>query len=168
LINRLVNANTITHNVLTWFQLGSKITSRISILTFRYITKYKRSEDFVPMSNQRFKNNAIGHFDVSGPDIQQLGKFYSAVFGWQIDPKGPGYAMLKTPDGTPGGALVETVELDQAPSLTIGVIVGDLDQALQVAAATGGKVVMPETDNGWVKKAQVSDPAGNCITLIQA
>jgi predicted enzyme related to lactoylglutathione lyase len=120
------------------------------------------------MRKQEFKTNAIGHFDVSGPDIEQLGNFYSAVFGWQVDPKGPGYAMLKAPDGTPGGALVEAVEFDQAPSLTIGVIVGDLDQALQVAAAAGGKVVMPKTDNGWVKKAQVSDPAGNRITLIQA
>jgi predicted enzyme related to lactoylglutathione lyase len=27
--------------------------------------------------------------------------------------------------------------------------------------------VMPVTDNGWVRKAQVADPAGNIITLIQ-
>jgi len=27
---------------------------------------------------------------------------------------------------------------------------------------------MPATDNGWVTKAQVSDPAGNLVTLIQA
>jgi len=51
------------------------------------------------MSNQKFRTNAIGHFDVSGPDIEQLGNFYSAVFGWQVDLKGSGYAMLKTPDG---------------------------------------------------------------------
>jgi hypothetical protein len=27
-------------------------------------------------------------------------------------------------------------------------------------------VVMPATDNGWVVKAQVADPAGNLVTLI--
>jgi hypothetical protein len=27
---------------------------------------------------------------------------------------------------------------------------------------------MPPTDNGWVTKAQVTDPAGNIVTLIQA
>jgi predicted enzyme related to lactoylglutathione lyase len=106
------------------------------------------------MSNQRYKHNAIGHFDVAGPDIEQLGTFYAAVFGWQVDPKGPGYAMLKTPDGTPGGALVDAED----PSLTVGIIVSDLDKALQVAA---------QTDNGWVKKGQISDPAGNCLTVIQ-
>jgi hypothetical protein len=33
--------------------------------------------------------------------------------------------------------------------------------------AEGGDVVMPVTDNGWVRKAQVRDPAGNILTLIQ-
>jgi hypothetical protein len=27
---------------------------------------------------------------------------------------------------------------------------------------------MPPTDNGWVVKAQIRDPAGNLLTLIQA
>jgi|SRR5882757_7205044 len=107
--------------------------------------------------------NAIGHFDVAGPDLEQLGHFYSSVFGWQVDVKGPGYALLKTPEGSPGGALLDA----DAPSLTIGIVVSDLDKALQIAAGAGGKIVMPKTDNGWVKKAQVSDPAGNCVTVIQ-
>jgi predicted enzyme related to lactoylglutathione lyase len=120
------------------------------------------------MSNHRYKPNAIGHFDVSGPNIAQLGNFYSSVFGWQVDPKGPGYALLNTPDGTPGGALVEASDFEPAASITIGIVVSDLDQTLQVAARAGGKIVMPKTDNGWVKKAQISDPAGNCVTVIQA
>lgn len=108
--------------------------------------------------------NAIGHFDVAGPDIEHLGHFYSAVFGWEVEPKGPGYAMLKTPKGTPRGAFVESDD----PSLTIGIVVGDLDKALDIASRSGGTIVMPKTDNGWVKKAQISDPAGNCVTVIQA
>jgi predicted enzyme related to lactoylglutathione lyase len=36
-----------------------------------------------------------------------------------------------------------------------------------MAAAEGGKVLLPKTDNGWVKKAQIADPAGNALTLIQ-
>jgi len=27
---------------------------------------------------------------------------------------------------------------------------------------------MPPTDNGWVAKAQLQDPAGNLVNLIQA
>jgi uncharacterized protein len=45
--------------------------------------------------------------------------------------------------------------------------VPDLDAAVDSAAKLGGTVVMPPTDNGWVVKAQVTDPAGNTLTLIQ-
>jgi predicted enzyme related to lactoylglutathione lyase len=107
--------------------------------------------------------NGIGHFDIAGPDIAPLGAFYSAVLGWQVAPRGPGYAMLTTPEGSPNGALVEA----EAASLTVGVVVPDLATALSMAEANGGSIAMPPTDNGWVKKAQVRDPAGNLLTLIQ-
>lgn len=114
-------------------------------------------------SEQLHAFNAIGHFDIAGPNLKHLGDFYSSIFGWQVDTKGPGYALLKTPEGTPSGALIE----DDDPSLTIGIVVTDFDEALQTAVSAGGKVLMPKTDNGWVIKAQVSDPAGNRITIIQ-
>ena len=52
-------------------------------------------------------------------------------------------------------------------SYTIGVVVQDLDRALAQAEALGGSVAMPRTDNGYVVKGQVADPAGNLVTLIQ-
>ena len=107
--------------------------------------------------------NSIGHFDIAGPDIGPLKQFYAGLFGWQIVDRGPGYAMVETPGGGPNGALVET----ETASLILGVVVPDLDRALVAAAAQGGAVVMPKLDNGWVKKAQVRDPAGNVLTLIQ-
>jgi predicted enzyme related to lactoylglutathione lyase len=107
--------------------------------------------------------NGIGHFDIAGPDISALGRFYADVFGWQVAPRGPGYAMVETPDGKPNGALVET----QAASLTLGIVVPDLVRALGCAEKSGGAIAMPVVDNGWVKKAQVRDPAGNLLTLIQ-
>jgi predicted enzyme related to lactoylglutathione lyase len=105
----------------------------------------------------------IGHFDVSGPSIAALAPFYEAVFGWQVQPRGPGYAMLNTPAGSPNGALVEASEA----ALTIGVVVPDLAAALAQAEQQAGSVAMPITDNGWVRKAQVRDPAGNLLTLIE-
>jgi predicted enzyme related to lactoylglutathione lyase len=50
----------------------------------------------------------------------------------------------------------------------VGVVVPDLDAAVAAAEAAGGTVVMPPTDNGWVVKAQVEDPAGNRMSLIAA
>ncbi len=106
--------------------------------------------------------NGLGHFDIAGPQLSALAPFYQAVLGWTVEPRGPGYATLRTPDGSPNGALVEA---EQA-GITIGLVVPDLDQALAQAQAHHGSIAMPITDNGYVRKAQVRDPAGNVITLI--
>ena len=107
--------------------------------------------------------NGFGHFDIAGPELSPLAHFYTALFGWEVTPRGPGYAMVATPEGGPNGAIVETPDA----SLVFGVVVPDLDKALATAAKEGGSVVLPKTDNGWVKKAQIADPAGNTLTLIE-
>ncbi|MEM1273613.1 MAG: VOC family protein [Pseudomonadota bacterium] len=107
-------------------------------------------------------HGSVAHFDISGRDGETLQDFYHALLGWQILPKGPGYALIDTPGGGPNGAIVEAEET----SITMGVTVKDLGAALTMAVEHGGQVVMPETDNGWVKKAKIADPAGNLVTLI--
>ena len=114
------------------------------------------------MTTQSHAANAVAHFDIAGPDLDALGEFYRSVVGWKPLPQGPGYTLLRTPDHGPNGALTEA----DAPAVTIGVAVDDLDQAVAAATASGGSVEMPPTDNGWVVKAQVRDPAGNLLTLI--
>ena len=108
-------------------------------------------------------HNGFGHFDIAGPELEPLRQFNSSLFSWDVTPRGPGYAMVATPEGGPNGAIVET----PTASLTFGVVVPDLEGTLAMAAAKGGRVVLPKTDNGWVKKAQIADPAGNILTLIQ-
>ncbi|HWT24370.1 MAG TPA: VOC family protein [Solirubrobacteraceae bacterium] len=109
-------------------------------------------------------HNAIGHFDVFGPDTERLHAFYAGVFGWEIDARGPGYALVRTPGDAPDGAIVEA----DRGALIMGVVVPDIDAAVAAAVERGGTVVMPPTDNGWVVKAQVADPAGNRVSLIAA
>jgi predicted enzyme related to lactoylglutathione lyase len=105
----------------------------------------------------------IGHVDIAGPNISALMPFYEQVFGWTVTPRGPGYAMLQTPAGSANGALVELAE----PAVTLGVVVPSLADVLTAAQRHGGTVAMPVIDNGWVKKAQLRDPAGNLWTLIE-
>lgn len=107
--------------------------------------------------------HAVVHFDISGPDDESLRGFYGGLLGWQVDAKGPGYALVKTPGGL-GGAIVG----GEHSGVTLGVVVPDLDRAVREATELGGTLVMPPTDNGWVTKSQVKDPAGNLLTLIQA
>ncbi len=108
-------------------------------------------------------HGGLAHFDITGADGTQLGAFYHAVFGWKIQSKGPGYASIATPKGSPDGAVVEM----EKSGITLGIVVENLDAALSRAEVAGGSVVMPITDNGWVKKAQIADMAGNIVTLIQ-
>jgi predicted enzyme related to lactoylglutathione lyase len=103
----------------------------------------------------------IGHFDIAGEDVQALANFYQRMFGWDVTSRGPGYAQVETPNLR--GALMETPD----PGLTLGIIVPDLDAALGRATGEGGTVMMMAMDNGWVRKGQVRDPAGNLLTLIQ-
>ena len=105
----------------------------------------------------------IVHFDIAGSAEPEQHRFYAGLFGWEVAPQGPGYALVSTPDGSPNGALVEA----EQPGVTIGIAVDDLAVAVERAVSLGGKVTMTPTDNGWVVKAQVSDPSGNVITLIQ-
>jgi len=107
--------------------------------------------------------NAVVHFDIAGPDEMPLRRFYAELFGWQIEPKGPGYAQVATPGGL-GGAVVE----QERASVVLGVAVADLNEAVKHAEQLGATIVMPPTDNGWVAKAQLQDPAGNLVNLIQA
>jgi predicted enzyme related to lactoylglutathione lyase len=106
----------------------------------------------------------IVHFDIMGAEESDQHRFYAELFGWEVKPQGPGYALVTTPDGGPNGSLVEA----ESAGVTIGVGVPDLGAAVDRAVELGGKVTMPPTDNGWVVKAQVTDPAGNLITLIQS
>jgi predicted enzyme related to lactoylglutathione lyase len=108
--------------------------------------------------------NGVGHFEISGPDGARLTTFYAGVFEWAVQPKGPGYSLIQTPAGSANGAIVEAEDA----SLTIGVVVPDIARAVAAALEHGGQIAMPVTDNGWVKKAVLLDPAGNKLTIIQA
>ncbi|MEE9414244.1 MAG: metalloregulator ArsR/SmtB family transcription factor [Acidimicrobiales bacterium] len=108
-------------------------------------------------------NAPIVHFEVAGPDERSLHSFYRELFGWSVEMMGPGYSLMQTPDGSPNGAIREA----EASELSIGVGVADLESAVEHAVSQGGSIVMAPTDNGYVNKAQVADPAGNLITLIE-
>jgi predicted enzyme related to lactoylglutathione lyase len=110
-----------------------------------------------------FIENGLVHFELACPNVEVVSAFYVQMFGWTIEPKGPGYLAVKTPDGSINGGLKSS---DDA-YLSFGVVVSDLDKSLADAVQAGGKVALPKTDNGWVIKAQILDPAGNRITLIQ-
>src|SRR5262245_66274696 len=97
--------------------------------------------------------NGVGHFDIAGPDVERLSGFYRSVFGWGIVSQGAGYALVDTPDDSPGGAIVEAEEA----ALIMGVVVPDLDAVLATAVANGGGIGLGDADHCWVRSGLVVD-----------
>jgi predicted enzyme related to lactoylglutathione lyase len=104
----------------------------------------------------------IAHFEIQGPGDTGVASFYRELLGWRIDARGEGYAMVDREAPGVGGAIADA---DQS-RVVLGVTVTDLDATVARVAALGGEVLMPPTDNGWVTKALVTDPAGNQLSLI--
>ena len=85
------------------------------------------------MSTRTHVAGALVHFDIAGPDEAALRAFYGATFGWAVDVQGPGYALVRTPDGSADGAIVDADE----PAITIGIAVADLEATIAAAGRRG-------------------------------
>src|SRR5947209_2982963 len=111
--------------------------------------------------------NPIVHFEIMGADGKQTQKFYSNLFGWNVDADNPwDYGMVDNGgqgiNGGIGGG-------DGGTRVTIYAEVEDLQGYLNRAEELGGKVVMPITEiPGAVTMAMFADPDGNTIGLVKS
>ncbi len=108
----------------------------------------------------------IVHVEFSAEDREAAGKFYSQLFGWEVEqiPE-MNYATFETGDNVGGGFNPVT---DTNPAGTVLVYVGtdDIDASLAKAESLGGKIVLPKSeipDTGWF--GFFSDPTGNVVGL---
>ena len=103
-------------------------------------------------------------FEVCAADHEKLHGFYAALFDWTIEPvPGMEYAIVDT-GGAVGGGITSGSE-----DVVVYVEVDELDAHLRRAEELGGRVVTPVTEiPGMVTFAQLADPAGNTIGLVQA
>lgn len=134
--------------------------------------------------------NRVVHFEIHATDVEKLKKFYSEVFGWQMQQMGGeygNYVVVVTgpgPDDIAKGAVtMENVGINggmmarNAPKAPEGVgpnsfvcIVGvdNLDTYYDKAKAAGGTVALEKMDVPNVGKvAYFKDPDGNLFGMIQ-
>lgn len=113
--------------------------------------------------------NPVVHFEIGGPDLARMTAFYSALFGWQLQPAGPEYSLVPVGAGGPGigGGLLQTS--GEMPSyVTVYVAVDDLRAMLDQAVALGAKTVVEPTEIPGVGQfAMFADPNGNVIGLLR-
>jgi len=110
--------------------------------------------------------NPVVHFEINGPDPEFSAKFYSELFGWNVQfaPGMEDYGVIET-----GGGSGINGGMGKADSAYESVVVEvpDLQETLDRAGQLGAKTTMPVTDiPGVVTYAQFADPDGNRIGLV--
>ncbi|MEW5925823.1 MAG: VOC family protein [Candidatus Zixiibacteriota bacterium] len=85
------------------------------------------------------------HFEIPCTNFEKIGKFYTDVFGWnvQIIPE-MDYAMFRTPSG-PGGGFDKRYKISKDPGIVLYIEVEEVNAALKKIEAAGGKTIRPKT-----------------------
>lgn len=116
-------------------------------------------------------DNTICHFEIPAEDLAAARQFYGSLFSWSIEPApvvGESYLFVRatgTSGAVAGGLLRRT---PTQPGVTLYFTVADVDESARKVEELGGKVMIPKTavpKIGWA--VVVSDPAGNCLGLLQ-
>lgn len=117
------------------------------------------------------------HFEVIGKDGEGLQRYYSELFGWEIDAANPMKYGIVAREGNLnadgigiGGGVGGSDNKDYAGHVTFYVEVPDVEAALARAESLGGtRVFGPEKVPGTdVELGQFTDPEGHLIGLTRA
>jgi uncharacterized protein len=111
--------------------------------------------------------NPVVHFDISGPNPEELQTFYGELFGWKITlvPE-MNYALVDTQGGS--GINGGIGGSQGGPGLiAFYVMVDDLQATLDTAESLGGKTTQPVMSiPGTVTLAMFADPEGHEVGLV--
>jgi uncharacterized protein len=116
----------------------------------------------------------VVHFEVIGQDGDKLRRYYSELFGWEINADNEmGYGIVDreknlAPDGIGIGGGIAGGPPGYGGHVTFYVAVPDVEAALQKAESLGGTRVMgPETIMDSMVLGQFKDPEGHVIGLVK-
>lgn len=115
-------------------------------------------------------SHKIVHWELMGPDAEELTGFYHELFGWKGEevPGFGGYTMIPDSDSGLAGAIGAGNEHMPAYQ-TLYVEVESIDDHLAKAEAGGAKTAVPRTVvPGMVTFGMFHDPAGNLVGLVEA
>jgi hypothetical protein len=118
-------------------------------------------------------DNTFCWADLSTPDPDKAGKFYSGLFGWELmtDPKdSSGYIHIKNGEDFIGGIPPATHRNPNAPPhWLVYVRVGDAESSARKAGELGAKILMPpramENVGTW---SIIADPQGAVLALFKS
>ena len=109
--------------------------------------------------------NPFVHVELHTNDVPAARKFYSSLFGWQLQdmpmPDGKGtYTMINVGEGT-GGGMMQNPEPNAPPQWLAYIGVDDIEASTRRAKELGATVHLGVTkvgDFGWM--SVIKDPTG--------
>jgi uncharacterized protein len=117
----------------------------------------------------------VVHFEIIGKDAEGLQRYYSELFGWDINADNPmRYGIVDrqanlNPDGIGIGGGVGTGPEGYGGHTTVYVEVPDVEQALANAERLGGTRVMgPDQPMEGLVIGMFTDPEGHLMGVIQS
>ncbi len=117
----------------------------------------------------------VMHFEVAGQDGEKLQKYYSELFGWEIDASNPmKYGVVSRegnlgPEGEGIGGGISQAPEGYPGHTTFYVGVPDVEAALAKAESLGGTRVMgPETVMESIEIGLFNDPEGHLIGVVNS
>jgi predicted enzyme related to lactoylglutathione lyase len=117
---------------------------------------------FSAFFNTRMEANHINYIEFKAKDLNEIKRFYSAVFNWEFTDYGPSYAAFQN-SGLEGGFEV-TEE-----SITNGALVvlyhQDLQTTLSKVVEHGGAIVQDIFEFPGGKRFHFTDPSGNELAV---
>ena len=116
----------------------------------------------------------VVHFEVVGKDGEKLRRYYTELFGWEIQADNPmKYGMVAREGNTGNDGVGIGGGVGQGPDgyeghVTFYVEVPNVEEALQNAESLGGKRIMgPEDIMGQVVLGQFTDPEGHMVGVVE-
>jgi uncharacterized protein len=112
----------------------------------------------------------VVHFEIPVDDHERATRFYTHVFGWEVQGWGdlPYWLVTAGGEDEPGadGALIARGDVHATPVLVVGV--ASLDETLSAARAAGAEILQDPLDiPGVGSSAYLRDPEGNTIGVFQ-
>ncbi|MDQ3866782.1 MAG: VOC family protein [Actinomycetota bacterium] len=117
----------------------------------------------------------VVHFEIVGKDADTLQRYYSDLFGWDVDASNPmRYGMVAREGNTNangigiGGGIAAGPE-GYGGHVTFYVEVPDVEAALAKAESLGGSRMMgPETVMDGVEIGLFNDPEGHVVGVVRS
>jgi uncharacterized protein len=113
------------------------------------------------VTDQAQHDRRIDYLELATTDIAETKRFYHAVFGWEFQDWGPGYAGFD--DGRMRGGFTTDRAVGQGPLVVL--YAADLEAIEALVVEHGGEIARATFDFPGGRRFHFADPSGNELAV---